>query len=93
MEQEKSPFEEIFKKEEKRKEKEKEEGILDALDKQEKSFFRESPVESVKLEEPEEEKNIGEEEKYHNLIKELLEQHYFDEAISIIDELKEKFGI
>lgn len=86
MEQEKSPFEEIFKKEEKRKEKEKEdEGILGALEKEEKNIFRESG-------DVLEEKTLGEEEKYRKLIMDLLEHHYFDEAVSIIEEMKEKLG-
>jgi hypothetical protein len=81
MEQEKSPFEEIFKREEKRKEKKKEdEGILGALEKEEKDIFKESSDEK------------GEEEKYHTLIMDLLEHRYFDEVISIIEEMKEKFG-
>jgi len=83
MEQEKSPFEEIFKREEKRKEKKKEdEGILGALEKEEKNIFKESSDENT----------VGEEEKYHTLIMDLLEHHYFDEVISIIEEMKEKFG-
>jgi len=87
MEQEKSPFEEIFKRERKKEEKEKEDkGILGALEKGETNIFKES---GGKVEEK---APLGEEERYRNLVLELLEHHYFDEAVSIIKEMKEKFG-
>lgn len=87
MEQEKSPFEEIFKRERKKEEKEKEdEGILGTLEKGETNIFKESG------DKVEEKAPPGEEERYRNLILELLEHHYFDESVSIIKEMKEKFG-
>ncbi|MCK4226480.1 hypothetical protein KAX29_06280 [candidate division WOR-3 bacterium] len=95
MDQEKSPFEEIFKREEKRKGKEEEEeqGILNILDKEEGSIFEESTEELSKIAEVEGEANIGEEERYRNLINELLKHHYYGEAISIIKEMTDKLTI
>lgn len=95
MEQNKSPFEEIFKKEESRKEEEKEEkGILDALDDEEKSFF-ESPTdpESGVLEKMEGKGgSVPKEKKYKELINDLLDKKYFEEAINLIGEMKAELG-
>ncbi len=92
MEQEKSPFEEIFKREEKQKEKQKEdEGILGVLDKEEKNIFKESGDASLQIEKTEE-ATLGEEGRYLNLVKELLKHHYYGEALSIIEEMKGKFA-
>jgi hypothetical protein len=93
MEKNKSPFEEIFKKEEGREEeekKEKEKGILDALDDQEKSFFEaSSPVEGGMLEKAGEKgENISKEKRYRKLINDLLDKKYFEEAINLINEMK-----
>ncbi len=91
MAQEKSPFEEIFKREEERQEskKKEEESILNALDKEEKNVLGKS--EEVKIEEGVE-GAYSEEDRYRNLVDNLLESHYFDEAIKIISEMKAKFG-
>jgi len=95
MEQSKSPFEEIFKKEQSRKkeeekEKEKEKGILDALDNEEKSLFEgSSDSGSLSLEE---EGNVSAEKRYIKLLNELVEKKYYEEAISIIGEMKAEFG-
>ncbi|MEO0293927.1 MAG: hypothetical protein ABIN61_06890 [candidate division WOR-3 bacterium] len=86
MDEKKSPFEEIFKREEaKKKEEKREESILEALDKEEKDFFEE-PQEADLIPEPEE--NISKEEKYRRLVNELLEKKFFEEAIEIIEEMK-----
>jgi hypothetical protein len=95
MEQNKSPFEEIFKKEESRKEEKKEKGILDALDNEEKSLFEEathpdSELISMKQEDAGE-ADIPKEKRYRKLLNELIEKRYFEEAISIIGEMKEEF--
>ena len=91
MEKNKSPFEEIFKKEEGRKEEEKEEkGILDALDDEEKSFFEtSSPVEGGVLEKMGEKgESASKEKNYRKLINDLLDKKYFEEAINLINEMK-----
>jgi len=96
MDQEKSPFEEIFKREEKRRgkeEKEEEQGILNILDKEEGSIFGESTEELSKIAEVEGEANIGAERRYRNLVNELLKHHYYGEAISIIKEMTDKLTI
>lgn len=98
MEQNKSPFEEIFKREEKKKKsEEKEEGILDALDKEEKSLFEESAGdETIALEEGEENEEKGEgvsaEIRYQKLLISLVKKRFFEEAIQVIGEMKEEFG-
>jgi hypothetical protein len=94
MEQNKSPFEEIFKKEQSRKseeeEKEKEKGILDALDNEEKSLFEgSSDSEVLSLEE---EGNVSAEKRYIKLLNELVEKKYYEEAIRVIGEMKAEFG-
>jgi len=95
MEQSKSPFEEIFKKEESRKEKEEEKGILDALDDEEKSFFEDAAkpgAELISLEKEDKKgADIPKEKRYRELLNELIAKRYFEEAISIIDEMKEEF--
>jgi hypothetical protein len=95
MEQNKSPFEEIFKKEESRKEEKEEKGILDALDNEEKSLFEESANNDSELlsTEPREtvEVDIPKEKRYRELLNDLVEKRYFEEAISIIGEMKEEF--
>jgi len=95
MEQNRSPFEEIFKKEESRKEEKKERGILDALDNEEKSLFEESakPDSEIISMEPKDERggNIPKEKRYRELLNELVEKRYFEEAMSIIGEMKEEF--
>lgn len=92
MDQEKSPFEEIFKREEKRKKEKVEEdkGILEVLDREENNILEEESPE-VDIGEKKQNENLVEEERYRNLIEELLEHHYFGEAISIINEMKTKF--
>ena len=95
MDQNKSPFEEIFKKEESRKEEEKKEkGILDALDDEEKSLFEESSGnESGSLELKDERAGSSSKEKrYRELLNELVEKKYFDEAIGIIGDMKAEWG-
>lgn len=95
MEQNKSPFEEIFKKEESRKEEKKEKGILDALDNEEKSLFEESAntgSELISVESKDAgETDIPKERRYRELLNELVKKRYFEEAISIIGEMKEEF--
>jgi hypothetical protein len=92
MEKNKSPFEEIFKKEESRKKEEKKEkGILDALDNEEKSLFDgSSSSESGPLETKE--GNVSAEKRYLKLLNELVKKKYYEEAISIIGEMKAEFG-
>jgi hypothetical protein len=95
MEQSKSPFEEIFKREESRKkEEEKEEGILDALDNEEKSLFEESSESGpISLgEKDEREGSISKEEQYLKLLNDLIKKRFFEEAMGIIGEMKEEFG-
>jgi hypothetical protein len=95
MEQSKSPFEEIFKREESRKkEKEEEKGILDALDDEEKSLFEESSEAGpISLEEKDQkEESFSKEEKYLKLLNDLIKKRYFEEAIRIIGEMKEEFS-
>ncbi len=95
MEQSKSPFEEIFKREESRKkEGEKEEGILDAFDNEEKSLFEESSEASpISLEgKDEREGTLSKEEQYLKLLNDLIKKRYFEEAIGIIGEMKEEFS-
>lgn len=97
MEQNKSPFEEIFKKEKDRKEqkkKEQDESILDALDEEEKSVFdKPSNSGSVSLEKKNNEgEGLSEEERYLRLLNELIERHYFEEAMSVVGEMKKEFG-
>ena len=95
MDQNKSPFEEIFKKEESRKkEEEKEKGILDALDDEEKSLFEEpSKTEAGPLEQNyEKEGSSSKEKRYRELLVELVEKKYFEEAIGLISEMKAEFG-
>jgi len=95
MEQSKSPFEEIFKKEESRKEEKKEKGILDALDNEEKSLFEESTSTNSGLIPVEQNNERGtgtsEEKRYRDLLNELVEKRYFEEAINIIGEMKSAF--
>lgn len=93
MENNKSPFEEIFKKEESRKKEEKKEkSILDALDEEEKSLFEESAdTETVSLENNEN-KGSSKEERYKKLLNELVDKRYFEEAMSVIGEMKTEFG-
>lgn len=95
MDQNKSPFEEIFKKEESRKKEEKKEkGILDALDNEEKSLFEEpSKAEAGPLEQNrEKEGSSSKEKRYRKLLVELVEKKYFEEAINLISEMKAEFG-
>jgi hypothetical protein len=95
MDQNKSPFEEIFKKEESRKKEEvKEKGILDALDNEEKSLFEEpSKAESDPLEQNYEKGGGSSKEKrYRQLLDELVEKKYFEEAINLIGEMKAELG-
>jgi hemerythrin superfamily protein len=93
MEHNKSPFEEIFKKEQSRKkeeEKEEEKGILDALDNEEKSLFEgSSDSGSLSLEEK---GNVSAEKRYIKLLNELVEKKYYEEAIRVIGEMKAEFG-
>ena len=94
MEENKSPFEEIFKKEESRKkekeEKENERGILDALDDEEKTLFEgSSGSETLSLEEG---GNVSAEKRYIKLLNELVEKKYYEEAIRVIGEMKAEFG-
>ncbi len=97
MEQNKSPFEEIFKKEENRKEEKEEKGILDALDNEEKSLFEESASSGSELISAEAESKyeggvgIPRERRYRELLNELVEKKFFEEAISVIGEMKEEF--
>ena len=94
MEPNKSPFEEIFKREEKKKQEKKEEGILDALDKEEKSLFEEtSDSDTMKLE-GEDEKGSGAsaEDRYRNLLNSLVKKRFFEEAFQVLGEMKEEFG-
>lgn len=91
MEQNKSPFEEIFKKEESRKKEEKKEkGILDALDEEEKSLFeRSSDSETNPLEIMEEkEGGVSKEKRYKQLLNDLVDKKYFEEAIRLLGEMK-----
>jgi pentatricopeptide repeat protein len=94
MEQSKSPFEEIFKREEKKKSEKKEGGILDALDKEEKSLFEESSESETMTLEGEEEKGSSApaEVRYRNLLNSLVEKRFFEEAIRVLGEMKEEFG-
>jgi pentatricopeptide repeat protein len=94
MEQSKSPFEEIFKREEKKKSEKKEEGILDALDKEEKSLFEESSEsEAITLEGEEERENSAPAEvRYRKLLNSLVEKRFFEEAIQVLGEMKKEFG-
>ena len=95
MDQNKSPFEEIFKKEKSRKKEEKKEkGILDALDNEEKSLFGESSSSgSVPLEgKGGEGGSASREKRYRELLNELVAKKYFEEAIGIIGEMKAEFG-
>ncbi|MBN1694277.1 hypothetical protein JW879_02605 [candidate division WOR-3 bacterium] len=95
MDQNKSPFEEIFKKEESRKkEEEKEKGILDALDNEEKSLFEEPSKAEIGPLEHNDEKEGGssKEKRYRKLLDELVEKKYFEEAINLIGEMKAEFG-
>ena len=95
MEQSKSPFEEIFKKEESRKEEKEEKGILDALDDEEKSLFEESASPGSELISAESKDeggaHIPKERRYRELLNELVEKRFFEEAISVIGEMKEEF--
>ncbi len=90
MEQNKSPFEEIFKKEESRtKEEKKEKGILDALDEEEKSLFeKSSDTETNPLEIMEDKGGGSKEERYKKLLNDLVDKRYFEEAIRLIGEMK-----
>lgn len=93
MEQSKSPFEEIFKREEKKKEEKKEKGILDALDKEEKSLFGESSdSETMTLEGEEKGSSATEEVRYRNLLNSLVKKRFFEEAFQVLGEMKEEFG-
>jgi hypothetical protein len=95
MEQSKSPFEEIFKREESRKkEEEKEKGILDALDDEEKSLFEESSETGpISLEGKDEtEGSLSKEEQYLKLLNDLIKKRYFEEAIGVIGEMKKEFS-
>lgn len=95
MEKNKSPFEEIFKKEEGRKEEEKKEkGILDALDDEEKNFFEtSSPGEGGVLEKMgEKEGTTAKEKRYRELLNDLVDKRYFEEAINLISEMKAELG-
>jgi hypothetical protein len=95
MEQSKSPFEEIFKREESRKkEGEKEEGILDVLDNEEKSLFEESSDSGpLSLEEKDErEGGLSKEEQYIKLLNDLVKKRFFEEAIGVIGEMKKELG-
>ncbi len=95
MDRNKSPFEEIFKKEESRKkEEEKEKGILDALDNEEKSLFEEpSKADAGPLEQNyEKDGSSSKEKRYRELLVELVEKKYFEEAIGLISEMKAEFG-
>jgi hypothetical protein len=94
MEHNKSPFEEIFKKEESRKKEEKKEkGILDALDEEEKSLFeKSSDSETNPLEIMEDkEGDISKEKRYKKLLNDLVDKKYFEEAIRLIGEMKTEF--
>ncbi len=94
MEQNKSPFEEIFKKEESRKKEEKEKkapGILDALDNEEKSFF-EGSTDSEAGSIEKKGGNVSKEKRYIKLLNELVEKKYYEEAIGVIGEMKAEFG-
>jgi hypothetical protein len=92
MEKNKSPFEEIFKKEESRKKEEKKEkGILDALDDEEKSVFEGSSNAGADLLGKEKEKSVSKEKRYRKLLNELVEKKFFEEAISLIGEMKSEF--
>ena len=93
MEQSKSPFEEIFKREEKKKQEKKEEGILDALDKEEKSLFEESAdSETMTLEGEEKGSSVSAEVRYRNLLNSLVKKRFFEEALQVLGEMKEEFG-
>jgi pentatricopeptide repeat protein len=95
MEQNKSPFEEIFKREEKQKKsEEKEEGILDALDREEKSLFEESAGEETIILEGDEEQEggVSAEIRYQKLLNSLVKKRFFEEAIRVIGEMKKEFG-
>lgn len=95
MDRKKSPFEEIFKKERDRKkeqEKEEEKGILGVLDKEESGPFVEEEAEESTAEKREESVEIKEEDRYRELVNDLVENHYFEEAINIIGEMKLNFG-
>jgi hypothetical protein len=95
MDQNKSPFEEIFKKEESRKkDEEKEKGILDALDNEEKSLFEEpSKAEAGSLEQNyEKEGSSSKEKRYRELLVELVDKKYFEEAIGLLSEMKAELG-
>lgn len=95
MEQNKSPFEEIFKREEsKKKKEEKEEGILDALDQEEKSFFDESSDGSALYLEGENEKEgaVSKEMRYRKLLNSLVEKRFFEEAMGLLSEMQKEFG-
>jgi pentatricopeptide repeat protein len=92
MEQNKSPFEEIFKKEksQKKEEEKKEKGILDALDDEEKTLFEgSSDADSLSMEE---EGDVSAEKRYIKLLNELVKKKYYEEAISVIREMKAEFG-
>ncbi len=96
MEQNKSPFEEIFKREEGRKKKEeKEEGILAALDQEEKSLFEESsdskPI-SLEGEEGKDSSGGSKEDRCRKLLNSLVEKRFFEEAMVLLGEMKEEFG-
>ncbi len=90
MEQNKSPFEEIFKREKKKKPEEKKEGILDALDNEEKSLFEESSGGALDIE-AEGEGSVSAEVRYRNLLNSLVKKRFFEEAMKIIGEMKEEF--
>ena len=95
MDQNKSPFEEIFKKEKSRKkDEEKEKGILDALDNEEKSLFEEpSKAEAGLLEQNyEKEGSSSKEKRYKELLNDLVDKKYFEEAINLIGEMKAELG-
>ena len=96
MEQNKSPFEEIFKKEESRKKEEEEEtkerGILDALDDEEKSLFEGGASDAETLSLDEEEGSVSAEKRYIKLLNELVAKKYYEEAIRVIGEMKAEFG-
>jgi hypothetical protein len=93
MDQNKSPFEEIFKKEESRKkEEEKGKGILDALDNEEKSLFEESSSTEPGSLEQKGKGSSSKEERYRKLLNELVANKYYEEAISVIGEMKAEFG-
>lgn len=92
MEKEKSPFDEIFKRDTKNKEEKKEEeenGILN-IEREEKTTILEESDEELELEENATE--LSKEDRYQNLVMDLLKHNYYGEAISVIEEMKEEFA-